>query len=106
MSRAFTLDLAALRQIGWDHWDPIGIRGINLDAWQGAAADEYDRYMLHVAQLLKNGASQEQAIAYLDEIVSDHMGIGPITTERHIASVRTVEAISEYQENTRSLSER
>lgn len=96
MSYAAKTELAALRQIGWDYWDPIGIRGFNDDDWRGPAADEYDRYMLHVCQQLRNGVLEEQAIAYLDQIASDHMGLGPITREGHAASAQTVTAIAEY----------
>jgi len=96
MSYVAKMELVALRQIGWDYWDPIGIRGFNDDDWRGPATDEYDSYMVHVSQQLRNGVPEEQAIAYLDQIASDHMGLGPITTEGHNASTQTVMAIAEY----------
>jgi hypothetical protein len=90
------INLDKLRQIGWDNWDPIGIRGFGDDAWKSATADEYDRYMLHVGRSLIQGGRIDDAVAYLDNIASEHMGLGPITPEGHAASQRTVEAIATY----------
>jgi len=64
--------LDKLRRIGSENWDPIGVRGL-------APVDEYDRYLLHVAGLLLHGASKGEAAAYLDEITSKSMGLGPRT---------------------------
>lgn len=89
------IDYHRIRQIGWDNWDPIGLRQIDPNAWQEDAADEYDSYVLHVVRLLQNGQSVSDAVAYLDEIASEHMGLG-MRLELHQASQRTVEAIAEY----------
>jgi hypothetical protein len=83
------INLGELRRIGWEIWDPIGVRGV-------APADEYDTYLLHVAGLLRRSASTREIAAYLDTIAADHMGIGPTTAEGHASSERTVEAISRY----------
>jgi len=96
MSQEANSEFAALRRIGWDYWDPIGIGGFSADNWRVSAADEYDRYIQHVAWLLKGGAPVDHAIAYLDRIASDHMGLGPITAKGHAASVQTVTAVAEY----------
>lgn len=96
MGYAHKSELADLRQIGWDHWDPIGIRRFGTDDWRGPAADEYDAYMRHVAQLLRSGLPRERAIAYLNQIASVHMGLGPSTAEGVAASERTVDAVVEY----------
>ncbi|WP_260694385.1 hypothetical protein [Rhizobium laguerreae] len=32
MSEHIKIDIAALRKIGWDHWDPIGIRQLDDSA--------------------------------------------------------------------------
>ncbi len=96
MERTTETEIAALRQIGWDFWDPIGIRSPDSDDWRGPAADEYDAYMLSVAAQLRGGVSEEQAANYLDQIASDYIGLGTGTAEAHAASVRTVAAIAEY----------
>jgi hypothetical protein len=96
MSRLSDTQVLHLRQLGWDNWDPIGIRQFNDRDWRGPAADEYDRYMCHVFNVLSTGGSQQDAITYLDEIASLHMGLGPITDAGHAAAVRTVDAIASY----------
>lgn len=95
MSERFPVDIAALRQIGWDHWDPIGIRRFNDTAWLGAAADEYDTYLRQAADILLKGATIGEASAYLDKVVSDDMELGESEASRR-ASLRTAEAISAY----------
>ncbi|MDR3449043.1 MAG: hypothetical protein P4M15_04735 [Alphaproteobacteria bacterium] len=96
MTEGSKIELATLRKIGWDRWDPIGIRMFGDHAWRGPAADEYDTYLLHVAGMLKQAVPDEEAIAYLDWVASVHMGLGLRTAEGHAASVATVQAISEY----------
>ncbi|MDQ0422547.1 hypothetical protein J2045_003595 [Peteryoungia aggregata LMG 23059] len=95
MSEHPAVDINALRQIGWDHWDPIGIRQSNDVAWRNAAADEYDTYLRQAANMILRGATLEEAARYLDTIVSDHMELGVSEASRH-ASLRTAEAISAY----------
>ena len=68
--------LIRLRQIGWDVWDPIGIRALNDDAWQRSAADEYDAYLRKVAADLRGGCSLRDAAGYLVQIEREHMGLG------------------------------
>lgn len=97
-------DVCALRQIGWDHWDPIGIRQFDDVAWRKNAADEYDTYLLEAANMILKGATVEVVAAYLDEIVSDYMALGPVSEVRHQASLRTVEAISFHMLDKRSAS--
>lgn len=99
MSKYPKVQLSRLREIGWDEWDPIGIRTPDGDdAWKTNAADEYDAYLLHVVSLLQRGHAAEEAVAYLDWVCSEHMGLGPLAPEAHQASKATVEAISEYLE--------
>ncbi|MEF0938927.1 hypothetical protein [Rhizobium sp. BR 362] len=90
------VDIHALRQIGWDNWDPIGIRQIDDVAWRSTAADEYDTYLFHVANMILGGTTSDEAAAYLDRIASDNMAVGPVKEAGHHASLRTVEAISAY----------
>jgi D-serine dehydratase len=75
--------------MGWESWDPIGVRGL-------APVDEYDRYLLHVANLLERSASISEAAAYLDEIASNTTGLGPGTVQGRAASEKTAEAIAQY----------
>jgi hypothetical protein len=96
MSRYPKIKLSIVRQIGWDHWDPIGIRGFGGDDWQTNAADEYDSYLLHIVSLLHSGKSEVDAVEYLDVVASEHMGLGPRSQEEHQASANTVRAIAAY----------
>lgn len=96
MSSYPKIQLSRLRQIGWDHWDPIGIRSFDTDDWKENAADEYDSYLIQVVSKLHRGETTEDVVAYLDWIGSDYMGLGPVTDEDHRASVATVEAILGY----------
>jgi hypothetical protein len=89
------LELSRLRQIGWDEWDPIGIRSMDDQCWRSSAANEYDAYLIHAASLLRGGAEKLRAVEYLDMIASEHMGLGRTEAGR-IAAVRTVEAIAAY----------
>lgn len=90
------IQLGILRQIGWDEWDPIGIRKFETDDWRTDAADEYDKYILHVVSLLHGGKSEADAAAYLDWVASEHMGLGPRTAQEREASLSTVRAIAIY----------
>ena len=96
MSRYPKIQLSVLRQIGWDEWDPIGIRRFDTDDWRTNAADEYDGYILHVVSLLHNGKPEADAVAYLDWVASEHMGLGPQSPEAHEVSAKTVRAIAAY----------
>ncbi|MBX5185104.1 hypothetical protein HJB86_09805 [Rhizobium sp. NZLR3b] len=95
-------DIHALRQIGWDHWDPIGIRQLDDLAWRNNAADEYDTYLLQAANMILEGATLETAAAYLDDIISNDMALGPVDEAVHGASLRTAEAISACLQVSRS----
>ncbi|WP_246733665.1 hypothetical protein [Rhizobium laguerreae] len=83
-------------KFGWDHWDPIGIRQFDDPAWRNNAADEYDAYLLQAANMILQGATCETVAAYLDEIMSDSMALGPPSEAVHRASLLTAEAISAY----------
>ncbi len=89
------MQLSRLREIGWKHWDPIGLA--NADGtWDEACADEYDGYLLHIVSLLRGGQPAEQAVAYLDWASSEKMGLGHLDGRLHLASVKTVEAVLSY----------
>jgi hypothetical protein len=96
MNSPLNIQLSELRKIGWDDWDPIGIRSVESADWKTCAADEYDSYLLQVVDLLRQGGQPKDAISYLDRVVTEHMGLGRLTDERHQASVKCVQAISDY----------
>lgn len=88
--------LSKLREIGWTLWDPIGLLDIESD-WRSAGfADEYDTYLVRVAGMLRNGESSDDAVAYLIEIETDHMGLSKAPGSRKRAE-RVVEAINSDQ---------
>lgn len=84
------IEIEALRKIGWDHWDPIGIRQMFDESWCEQAADEYDSYLLQAARMILQGCEQKDVAAWLDEIITRHMGLEPLAG----ASMRTVKAIA------------
>src|SRR5687767_11864940 len=47
-------------------WDPIG----------GCPEDEYDGYVGKIAAMLREGATDDQLLAYLEWAEVDHMGLG------------------------------
>lgn len=101
MTKQITEYQAALRQIGWDHWDPIGIRaGADQTAWQGRAADEYDFYLFEADAMLAAGSSVDRVTAYLRAVCDDdgEGGYGIGVRLRPGACERTVEAISALRE--------
>ena len=83
--------LSVLRQIGWDGWDPIGLKGAAPD-------DEYDAYLLSVAGQIQSGKDDDTLIAQLMQIESESMGMGINPTARARAEV-TVAAIRKYVES-------
>lgn len=88
------VELDRLRQIGWDLWNPIGLDG----AWRSAAPDEYDDYLLHVADMIASGASDSDAAEYLMKIAAEHIGLTRVDPE---AAAATASAIATYVEGTR-----
>ena len=96
MTRRLPINLSALRDIGWTHWDPIGIAQL-VDRFDEGCADEYDTYLLRVVGMVRNGKSDDEAIAYLEWVASDYMGLGPaLTSERPASASATVQAIRAY----------
>ena len=89
-------ELLALRAIGWDHWDPIGIRQSNDEDWRGSAADEYDSYLAVALAMTTRGASEEDVADILDRIGSIDMGLGLAADASRRASRRTASALASY----------
>jgi len=74
------IDLAKLRDIGWECWDPIGLlapESGNSGKWHEEKnlpfADEYDHYLVAAALDLKAGASCQQVVNYLVQIETQYM---------------------------------
>lgn len=89
---ARSLKLSVLRDIGWEQWDPIGLRGSEGGWRRSHAADEYDRYMRRVADGLQGGEPGAALIDYLVSIETLHMRLTetPATRARAEATVATV----------------
>ena len=92
MSRYPKIKLSELRRIGWRDWDPIEI-GDRSEFGPSNCADEYDGYLLHVVSLLARGCSRLEATAYLNNTVTNHMGLTVVEPD---SARRTVDAIAQY----------
>lgn len=58
----------AIDDILWFDWDPIGINKIGV-------GEEYYSYLPQVYQLKVNGSSKMEIAKYLDEVVTERMGM-------------------------------
>ena len=80
-----------LRDIGWGLWDPIGLLPMGK-TWHDDDcqhfADEYDVYLIEVADLLRRGVLDYEAVHYLATIETEHMGLG-----EHHDTVRRAELV-------------
>jgi hypothetical protein len=85
-----SIQLSRLRQIGWENWNPIGL-GNDDGTWSEDCADEYDRYLLHVASLMCNDSPVSEGGDYLVHIASKHMGLSHVDAA---AAAETSEAIA------------
>lgn len=83
MSEEFVFDVDRLRDIGWEHWDPIGRRGET-----DRHLHEYDSYLLQAAGLALRGGSAAEVRDYL---LSCCVDMGAPADEA--AALRTAEAI-------------
>jgi hypothetical protein len=86
--------ISALREIGWTYWDPIGLRGMISDDYKEGPVDEYDSYLMSAFGKLCNGKSELEVSIYLDDIASNHMGLGP-PDDGGAASKMTAEKLAE-----------
>jgi hypothetical protein len=68
--------LSALREIGWEVWDPIGIRDLVSEDCAQGPADEYDGYLIAAFGMAQSGQSATDIAGYLADIASRHMGLG------------------------------
>jgi hypothetical protein len=102
MSWRPSVKLSVLREIGWNHWDPIRLNG-SEGGWQRSnAADEYDRYMLRVARGLQSGEADQTLVDYLVGIETTHMGLAETPTLRSRAEA----AVAALREEVESLTSR
>ena len=81
---AFKTFLAALREIGWSVWDPIGLSAERANCVD-ECVDEYDGYLLAASGKLANGASEDKVADYLVFIENGHMGMPKSDTARNRA---------------------
>jgi hypothetical protein len=87
------IELNRLREIGWTAWDPIGLADTDCPR------DEYDAYLLQAVSRLRQGQPVDAVSSYLEDIASQHMGLGPSTPRSRAASDRTAKLIREYLGN-------
>lgn len=92
-----TIDLTRLREIGWTHWDPIGLMR-NRDTWIGQPFEnEYDDHLIQVANRIIAGEDDVTLVAYLVVVERDdmHCSSADVAPQRAAA---TVSAIKKYIE--------
>ncbi len=84
--------LSRLRDVGWSVWDPIGLCRPGTSWQDDPGADEYDGYLLKVAGMLAQVASDSACVDYLVWVETEHMGLGerPDTRERAGETVRAI----------------
>ncbi len=91
MKLAARAKLAQLRRIGWDNWDPIGLK----DVHGGSAEDEYDDYLVTAVTMLLADEEDGAVVDYLVAVERDHMGLGDSLSALPRASA-TVAALRSY----------
>ncbi len=92
MSTERRLQTSRLREIGWRHWDPIGLADDEGSPPEGRE-NEYDQYLLHVVSMIDRGASTAEAAEYLKKTASESMGL---TATDANAAAATADAIADY----------
>jgi hypothetical protein len=92
MAARTKIRLSRLRDIGWRHWDPIGLGGPGGSWANSGAADEYDGYLLKAAGMVRLDQGDEAAAQYLVWVESEHMGMG-VRGDTHSRAAATIAAI-------------
>lgn len=77
MSKHPKIQMARLREIGWELWDPIGLISDGSDWRTAGFADEYDSYLLRAAGMVRNGEPDGQILDYLIAAEVEQMGLSP-----------------------------
>jgi len=76
------IKLSRLRDIGWSHWDPIGLLAKG-DEWDHKPfADEYDSYLMQAASRLRRNEPVAEVVDYLVWVESERMGLGTRSDQR------------------------
>ena len=90
MSAASTIELSRLRDIGWDLWDPIGLKNVR----RSDCEDEYDEYLLQVVSRLRRREAASDLARYLVSVENEHMGLDsrPSALSRAVATVEAIDA--------------
>jgi hypothetical protein len=81
--------LSAVRFVLFEHWDPIGVRGIP------AAADEYDTYAQRIVSMLMANSTVEEMRQYLTVVEQEQMALNVDETRVNFAS----EELSKLRKN-------
>ena len=86
-----------IRDIGWTHWDPIGLAK-HIDDWRELEwTDEYDAYLLRAFSVLWHGDNVHKATRYLLQFEAVSMGLKHNEDQqdgRHLEEV--VQALRKY----------
>lgn len=95
-----SIKLSRLRDIGWTHWDPIGllVEGKHWDDEDAKPfADEYDSYLIAAAGMLRRGVPDQEVVDFLLQIETDHMALTeqPDSLARAKATVVAIKADDE-----------
>jgi hypothetical protein len=64
------IQISRLREIGWEFWDPIGLKDDRQDC-----EDEYDTYLLKAADMIWDNTPQEEVVDYLFDIEQNYIGV-------------------------------
>ncbi|QJF52816.1 hypothetical protein [Roseobacter ponti] len=91
------INLNKLREIGWSHWDPIGLND-RIEGWKDEPfEDEYDTYLVKAARMLRNQRSMDDVVEYLFFVETEYMGLGVGPNEAYIRErlARVVQAIAD-----------
>ncbi|MEO9469465.1 hypothetical protein [Parasphingorhabdus sp.] len=95
MKRKNVPSLNELRKIGWACWDPLDLKHFLDHELVNPPVGEYDTYLLKAAGMLINGDSRENAANYLQNIITEQMGLESDEVDLN-ATRETVDGIGEY----------
>jgi hypothetical protein len=91
MGKRYKYKLSILRDLGWQHWDPIGLKDD-----RASCDDEYDSYLLQVVSKLTNDVPRKEIVDYLVDIEQNYIGLG-VTASIRSRAENLVTAIADYQ---------
>lgn len=79
------IQISKLRDIGWEFWDPIGLKDDREDC-----EDEYDTYLLRAAGMIWHNAPEEKVIGYLVDMEQNNMGMPDRGSESAVLAVAEI----------------